>query len=287
MKKILIPTDFSEGAKQAMKFGVALAHEMQADVVFFHAAFMLIPTTSSPNEYHKQVEKAKFEATVQLKNEVEAIYKSLNIDLSVYEQSCVYDVKFQESATAAIQEAVKENIVDMVVMGTRGASGLKKIFLGSNTSGIMESVKCPVLAVPASYEYKDVTRIAYATDLTKLSKEVAQLVPIAQRFEAKLSIFHVYPVYPMVVNPEKFNQEEALANLKAENNFDDIDFTLIKVFEDNAILDGIDVFVTTHRPDMLVMFTRKRTFFDKIFDSSKTKEMAYNVKVPLLSIKTN
>jgi nucleotide-binding universal stress UspA family protein len=283
MQKILIPTDFSEGARQAMKYGVALADEMGADLVFFHTAFALIPTSSSSAEYQKQVAITLAEKTELLRQEARLTFEALAINMD--DRNCTFVVKFEESMLDVIEDVVKETQIDLVVMGTRGASGLKKLFIGSNTTGLMERVKCPVLAVPAGYEYHDVKTIAYATDLLHVHQEGLEAVKIAKMFDADLDIFHVYPVYPMQVNPEKFDKEAAAEKLRTETQFDRIKFHFVKVFVDNAIVEGINIYTETRQPDMLVMFTRKRTFFEKLLNSSTTKEVAFNVQLPLLSVK--
>jgi nucleotide-binding universal stress UspA family protein len=78
-----------------------------------------------------------------------------------------------------------------VVMGTHGATRLKKFFLGSNAVYVLQNADIPVLTVPGQFSFKQMNHIAYASDFDNMDEEIVQVVEFAKMFEAYVHVMHV------------------------------------------------------------------------------------------------
>lgn len=283
MKTILIPTDFSENAHHALRFALYLSENTSLKICVLHWTEILIPT-STPTNHYKELYDQQFDSklnelkanTLQVLNSVEYTKNVSNIH---------YILKDSSSFGDSTIEAIQENNVDLVIMGTHGASGIKKIFFGSNTTQIIDKAQIPVFAIPASYPLAPIHKIAYASDLKDVVGEVGELVKFAKLFNSSIEIFHVFPSFPQWVDPS----EENIAKLteKLTLAFPNQHFTIrvVQTYKENDVVSGIETYANSFKPDAMAMFTVKRTFWDKLFDASRTEEFAFNATIPLLTLK--
>jgi nucleotide-binding universal stress UspA family protein len=283
MEKILVPTDFSENANNAAKYAIHFAHTTGKAIVFFNVTHKDIPTSSAHDIYLKKVAEDVNKASLALHVLVEKMYVELHLVMPP--RRTFFDVQFGHNVQDEIVEAAEKHKVTMIIMGTLGASGFKKIFFGSNTVGVLKNVHCPVLAIPDKVKYAEIAHIGYSSNLQDLDTEVKQLLPIVKTFKASLDIFNVHPVYPSYFDYAKFNAEERLTELKKEFRYKKMTLTLINRPKENDLKGGVDYFIKTHKPDLLIMFSQSRDWFERLTNPSATEEMALNPKLPLLSFK--
>ena len=283
MEKILVPTDFSDNATNAIKYAIHFAQATNKALVFFHVTHADIPTSKAHDVYLKKVADKIEKSSHTLKEYVSKIYKSLHLQLN--ERRVSFDVKFSHNAKDEIVAASETHKVSMIIMGTLGASGLKKIFVGSNTAAVLKNVSCPVLAVPAKVKYIEIEHIGYSSNLEDLNGDVKRLLPIVKTFKANLDIFNVYPVYPTKVDYTKLDIEKTLEDLKSEFKYKNITLRVIHRAKENDLEGGMNVFIKNYKPNLLIMFSQSRNWFDRLINPSATEAIALNPKVPLLSFK--
>lgn len=283
MKTILVPTDFSECSSDAIKYAIHFAEKTDRKLLFFHSTFILIPTRSSNSTYLQTV---KLEREVKLKlliEFVDHIYSTLNIERDANKTK--FYVKFGNSVGENILELLNEQFIDLIILGTHGNTAFTKFFTGSNTAYVIEQSYCPVLSIPYEYKFAGIKSIAYASsDLGNLKKELKQIITIAQKFSASLTLFYVTTDETDVNSCEKFKSKEYRESLIKHFKFENISLQIING-EEKILVDSIGSFVKNNKPDMLIMLTQKRGFFNKFFDQSQTKEISYQMTVPLLVLK--
>jgi nucleotide-binding universal stress UspA family protein len=182
----------------------------------------------------------------------------------------------------SIDQQIEESNIDLVVMGTKGASGLDKILFGSNTTRVIEKANCPVLAVPRDMPFKIPKRIVYATDFddSELS-HIQELATIANAFKAEIIMTHI------TTDEEALLSEEMLKRNFAERVKAITDYTPITYFVkyEEDITRALESFTIQVNADWIAMFTHKRSLFEKLYKPSLTKAMAYHSQIPLLAIK--
>ncbi|MGB4972480.1 MAG: universal stress protein, partial [Cyclobacteriaceae bacterium] len=184
---ILVPTDFSKPSKVAVLYAALLAKKAGAELVIATVAYgqassraMMVSQkldTEMKNIAHAELE----ELTTEIKSKVKG---KLTISTQVLSGFPVAQV---------IQRFVKKKEVDLIVMGTRGATGLQKVIIGSNAAAMIQNSSVPVIIVPHNATFKGFKKIVYATDLTHIEEELSTVSAFAKLFNARVEVLHVIP----------------------------------------------------------------------------------------------
>ncbi|MEP6931020.1 MAG: universal stress protein [Flavobacterium sp.] len=272
MKKILLPTDFSEAATNAFVHALEFAKIVNAELILLHT--FEIPVYDSqffPENYasiYSSLELAKFEMfkdeiprlrTIAMERKLEDIV----IKHRLMDGDLLYNLK----------NAVQEDKIDFVIMGTTGISDWTKFFLGSNTSSVISGVEVPVLCVPVDAEFKKIKIIGFTTRYReKDKKELRKILKIAKKTNAKVKSLYVKTSDSDVSETTVKEWEREFANENVE----------FLVLPSDEVKETILDFVLYKEVDVLAMITHKRSFFESLFDSSFTKKISKQVPVPVL-----
>jgi nucleotide-binding universal stress UspA family protein len=258
MQKILIPTDFSSVADNAVQYAVALAKKHGGEFIFFHAG---------SENLGKLQEHIKFLTSELGFNTDDAKYISADVDFTV----------------DAVKELVATHRINMVVMGTHGThTPFPPRIFGSHTAAIMEEIGIPVIAVPGDYIFNSITHIAYAADLVNLEKELATVVKFAKTYNASVNVFHVTPVFPDLYDLEEIDVNETIGEIRTKDNFPYITYHLEETEKDNQVVKGINNFIDEHFTDLLVLFHTSRSWIDKIISPSSSVKEISQIRVPVM-----
>ncbi|HXU28357.1 MAG TPA: universal stress protein [Bacteroidia bacterium] len=257
MKKILLPTDFSEIAHNATQYALSIAKTIKAEIVFFHA------DQHNSEDLHK------------LKEEVsKALIGTQSVKAS-------YISSHKQFNSLMVNEIVKANDIDLVVIGTTGeAAPLEKKIFGRNTTDITEHSNCPVISIPFNYKNFEIKNIAYASDLNFIDTEINQIIDLAKLFNATVEIFHVSPTFPDLGNVEKMNVQQKIEQIKTK--YAKINYSVETTKHDNETYKGITSFINHHNTDLLVMFHNHVSAFDEFFATSNTEKAISHLKAPVL-----
>jgi len=271
MKTILVPTDFSEEARDAMMYAIPYAQEWEARILLFH----VYPPPSGPDTAWVFVEAERENWEKGAKEEMEKLVAEIKAKDNTIETEFMVR---QGPLVSEIVTLVKEKGIDMVIMGTQGARGLEKALVGTSTASVVSRVKCPVIAVPKDYKFSKIDKIVFATDYQEEDIEVlSELASLASRFTAELIILHVATDIGEYED-QKFNWYKEKVSEKIP--YSNITYELVKHYD---IQEAIEDFIKYHDVDLLSMSMRKRNFFERIFGRSETKTMAYHTEIPLLA----
>jgi nucleotide-binding universal stress UspA family protein len=269
MKKLLLPTDFSENARNAIEYAINMFGCENAEYILLNVWAEPSTTADMLRSINDLLEKQSIEDLTREEKYLRAKFpeKQLNIE-------CRSDYGELSFVINGISE--RENI-DFVVMGTKGASGLKKFFAGSNTAAVVASVKCPVLAIPEKVNYKPPVRIAFAADYEELENHyiLSPLSDLCRQYGSELMIVNIQP------EGELINADHAVSGIALHNVWEDISHDFFTI-ENSDIAEALSGFIEENDADLLVMVARQRNFFNRIFRSSVTRQMSMLAKVPLL-----
>lgn len=276
MKKILFPTDFSPAAENAFVYALRLAKRTNATVTTFHS--YQLPS----------LEKTHLPVTIQ------EVYESINLEefenyndsiprlRQIAEEQGLTDVVvnhvMEEGAPKeSIIRLAKREEVDLIVMGTTGASGFKEIFLGSVAAEVMENAPCPVLAVPKEAKFDGrIDRVGFMTEFKGEEKKALKwLSDWLAPFEADIYCLHVDQAHIEPLAHRMDNLKLDFLNQR-HIHFDVVDATNFE--------DAVTGYLTEHRIDMLAMVIHKRNFLQELFNYSMTKKMAYHLKTPIMAM---
>jgi nucleotide-binding universal stress UspA family protein len=271
MFNIIVPTDFSPIAQKAAGFAGIIASNMDnAQITLFNC----IETSDTGSSMVHKVEDILIrDSERDIKRSVGNLRENLKEDVKVE-----HDLAFGDFVKTLTEKA-KELPADLIIMGTHGAGGVEKIFFGSNTAKAAEKITaCPILVVPQDTKLKGIEKIIYATDLKDLKAEAAVATAYAKLLGAHLEVLHITD------DKEKFlgeDTEKTAYMLMKENDFSKISFRESYSYD---ILDEIGKNAGEQKADMVLMFSRQKTYFERLFDRSFTKEMAFHTNVPLMII---
>lgn len=284
MRHILVPVDFSATSLKALRFTFHQFQPADAEISIMHHSSILelapdsaftglyVPPPADQLEYTRG-ELNRF--TDKALKGYETKWPKENI-----RQLIIPGIGSPDT----IVETQKKQKADLIIMGSTGASGLKKWFIGSVAAKVIELATVPVLMIPQYYRLKQVRKIGYASDLRSVQKDIEHLKPLSEVLHATIEMFHVEPVFPSNGVFKKFNAEKEVSELKQRFNLPDFSYQLIKTRNENDLFAGIAQFKRKSKPDLLAIITHRRNWVGKIVNPSQTKSLAYQSKLPLLAI---
>ena len=272
-RKILLPTDFSDNAWNALVYAVKLFKDEFCTFYFLNATIIKVSTLS--NISNKLLETMQEDAMKELKDIKELAETSdsnANHDFQIILSSNDIEV--------AIKTKVKEFDIDLVIMGTKGATGAKEFFFGSNTIHVIKSLKtCPVLIVPEEYDFVLPTQLAFPTDFTRFygMKELKPLMQFADLYDSKIRILHI-------------NIEEELDDIQdynlmmLQNYLGNYNYSLHWMPKYAKKVTEINDFIEELGVNILAMVKYKHSLIEKIIKEPVIKKIGFHPIVPFLVI---
>lgn len=278
MKNILLPTDFSPNADNALNFAVEIARKIKGNLILLHAYSVQLIDPNMPAEIYlsayQEEEKSAKENLEELSKRISESNKDINGN-NIFTTEAIVT---QGLVVDEVLSLINDFNIDIVIMGTHGASGITEMILGSNAASIIEKATVPVLAIPGNAVYKEINNLVYAYDDIKSGlPSFKWLLEFAKIYDSEITLLHIIEAGKDTVD---LNQKE-FEKIKQSVTYDKIRLELVK--EEN-ILEGINDYVNSNNVDVLAMAIRKRTLLDKIFSRSLTKKMAYHTRIPLLAL---
>lgn len=272
MEKILVTTDFSNHSKAGLRFAIQLATQKEVELVFFHCFQALIPTTIHRNRIENAMQEQTAAHLQKLENFVEALYKSMKVNPGPYRCAVLEDV----SSESAIMDYAHRNKFNLICMSTRGAGSIQKI-IGTNTSIVILKSSVPVLAVPHTYRVQTIKTVLYASDLENINEELSTVVGFVQSMEVKVNLAHFY--YPGQIS---LDQESLKAMWRQKHEC--LDQIYLEKFQlDEGFAGQLNQLIKKTKPSMIAFFTHtNKTWFDKLFSSSKSEAYSFVTKTPML-----
>jgi nucleotide-binding universal stress UspA family protein len=279
MKKILVPTDFSHNATKAIYYAVAIAEKANAEIILLNVTTLLDTAFSSRKALIEEYNNTRVEG---ISEQLKELQQSIAVNNATVKLTTkLYKGEIQESI---LQCAADEN-ADLIIMGTQGASGLKRIFIGSTTAGIIGNTTVPVLAIPREAMWKGLKNILFATRQLEADDKI--LTPVLKLAPLDAALIHVAVFTDTDDNDAgDYMEHGRLLNTYRQTlpaRYSDINFKTVQL-EGEEFDDTIEQYINDNKIDMLVMTTHKRSFWGNVFNSSMTEEMSYHINIPLLGI---
>lgn len=274
MKNILFPTDFSENANNALNYALAIASIFDANLHIINAYQM--PYASSAPMTRKLLDTLKDSSQKELdeyKNKI--LQKESNKALSIIINSIAGDV------INVVDDYSNENNIDLVVMGTKGASGIKEVLIGSNAEEVVKHSDKSVLIVPEKANAFSITKVAFAADFQNIENEklIDPYLSFIQKFEAETLLINIEndedKIYSSKKTFEAKRLEDIFADVKHSFHFE----------VDQDVVNGINKFIERNNCDMLAVISRKHNMFEKIFHKSVTNKLTCHTELPMFVIK--
>ncbi len=274
MKRIILPTDFSKNAYNALKYAVNLFKDQEITFILLHtymppvyqAEYILgNPAQIGLGDIYGESSKKNL---VKLKNKIEKAFKNPKHRFIVH---TAYNMLINE-----MLETIEGEKADMVIMGTKGATGAKEIFLGSYTVSMIKRAPCPVIAVPSNFEYEAPKEILFPTDyeINYQRQQLIELIELANDHKSSIEVVHVSTGYPL-------SESQAINKKKLESILSGTTY-LCHDLPNQSVLDGINNFQMKKRMNLLVMIQNKHTFLERLFIEPVIKKIGFHVTIPFM-----
>jgi nucleotide-binding universal stress UspA family protein len=272
MRKILVPTDFSDASKAGMRFAVQLAGQINVEPVFFHCFQALVPTTIHRETVLAEVMNQTQVHQEKLKEFVGDLHKSMRVIPGLHS----YAIEEGFSATEAILHYVRQHPIDFICMSTRGAGTVRKVF-GTHTTRVIAQSPVPVWAIPQTYHSQPIRKLLYATDLEDVDQEMATVMDLADEVNARVDLVHFF-------YDEEIRLDRRTVTGIWKQTYARIDRVYFETADPGAELDDLlSKLVKKVRPDLVVFFTHpNHTWFDRFFGDSCAEIYSFVARVPML-----
>ncbi|MFH6602502.1 universal stress protein [Maribacter algicola] len=279
MKNILIPTDFSENAWNAIRYAIELYKNEECT---FHLLNTYTPAIASSRFMASGSSTVMSGDGARLHSERGLKEVLLRIKSnSYYKNHSFKTISSFSLLIDQVKETVEDHNIDLVVTGTKGASGLEEVFMGSNTVRIIKAVKnCPVLAVPEHFEFATPNEIAFATDFNRFftQSELRPIFEMANAFAATIRIVHVQYEIKALTELQQFNLN------MLRKYFADVEHYVHTVSELNSVSKTLEVFAKELDIHLLAMLNFQHSYMEKITREPVIKRVAFHTQIPLLVI---
>ena len=277
MRKILIPTDFSENAMNAIKFALNLFKGQISEFYIMHA----YQDDMYAEEAKLTSNKLDDLKAIISKNSEEALEKTIQKikQISPNPKHTFYTVSANNLLVDEADRIVDEQNIDIIVMGTKGKTNNKKITFGSHTLQVLKYVQCPVLAIPENYKYINPTYVLFPTNymIPYKRRELKLVCEMLSNCRAKIDVLYISKNKQLSVR-QKDNQ----TFIKEELCKNDINF---KFINSKHIINTIYTYIKENNIDMLVMVNTRHSFLENIlFQSTTIDELSLNINIPFMGL---
>ncbi|PLK45158.1 universal stress protein [Emticicia sp. TH156] len=271
MKKVLLPTDFSKASEKAIRYAIQLFGDTPCEFTLMHA-YDTFPTGGSPEIAYSMIEELFSRAKEEILEHLEEVKQWDTRKIHTFKTDLM-----PTSPGSAIQVLNQKNQYDFVVVGATGKGN--DILFGSTATDVVRNVMTNSIVVPVKSELRPVRNVVLAVDYKPVQSfhELDELKALLINNNATLTLLNVLKENQL---PTDIN---SLTRYEYHDYFKGVNLVDYQIIGDTAE-EGIIEYLNNHEADMLVMVTRRHTFFDVLFNRSVTRRFAYNPSIPLFSI---
>ncbi len=276
MKKVLVPTDFSDNAWDALTYTIRLYDDIPCR--FYILNTHQVSTSRTTNTMHKERDTHMYRIMKETsEKELKKIENYLNDNL--LNDKHEYKILSKTGSLLNIIKRIvsKENI-DIIIMGTAGATGAKEIFMGSNTVKMIKHIDlCPIISVPLKYEYEEPKRLIFATDFKRHFNKAKLncLIELQLIHNFEISVLHV-------------KKENMLDSIQQQNKdilkqcLDNGNTVFEEIITYTTIADAINNYTEEHKVNMVCLLNYEHSFIEKLIHEPIIKKISFHSAIPLL-----
>ncbi|MGY5849081.1 universal stress protein [Salegentibacter sp. F14] len=277
MKRILVPTDFSDQAENALKVAAQLARKFDSEIYLLHMLelpLQLIDPVQGSNAHN--LPESIFFMKLAHQRFSNLMSKPYLKDLKVKET-----VLFHQ-AFEGIKEVSEERECDIIIMGSHGASGFKEMFIGSNTEKVVRSSTVPVLVIKKEEHEFKVEDFVFATDADEANRHtLTQAREIAKKLSANLHLLFINTPNNFITTKEAYEMLERFTT-GSEVNVDQIK---MHVYNDTSVEKGILNFARNLDAGLIGISTHGRKGIAHFFNGSVSEDLVNHANRPVVTFR--
>ncbi|WP_222983480.1 universal stress protein [Flagellimonas meishanensis] len=276
MKQILLPTDFSENSWNAILTAIKLYAWMECKFYLLHA---YEPSTQNIAGFKSSARAgAVYQSLPEAsKNQLAEVKKYL--DEHHFNPKHTFEtISVSGDLIKAIHQCISRYDVDVLVMGTKGSTAAKQIFMGSWTVKVLKNIKnCTLIAVPSSFDFQKLNLVVFPTEYTHyVPKNVLRpLLELIDAWKSEVMIFHVAQEF-MLSETQQSNKEILKKRFKKHPT------SVHQVTIETTVAEAIRSFSEEQTADMIALTAHSHDFFEKLTQEPVVKKVTFRTKVPLM-----
>ncbi len=276
MKRILLPTDFSDNAYNAIRYAMQFFKD---DHVTFYLLNTFTPVSYNVGYLVETPMPYGLEdvALMNSKREIEATEEKIKKEFNNPKHDFVRLSAFN-TLIGEIQEVIEKYNIDLLIMGTKGATGAKEVFIGTHTMYTMKKVKCPVMAIPSGFEYEEPKDILFPTDYNLSTDNIylSLIKEICNKHVCRLNVLNAY--YGVPLNNDQREVKDFLDEYFKDNAH------IFHIAEGVDVLEAVEDFQKKYKINLLIMIHNKHSFFENLLFKPVINQIAYHTNIPFLVI---
>ncbi|WP_111706360.1 universal stress protein [Lutibacter citreus] len=275
MKRLLVPVDFSVQSEYAAKVAASIAKKTNAKIYLLH--MLELPSgVIDPSNFGATSNGPTALLFMQRTRERFDEFKRLPFFEGIEMED---NVQFEKAFEGIISESKKNNI-DLIVMGSRGSSGLDEILVGSNTEKVVRNSEIPVLVIKEDTDNFKIENIVFASNFKSENKKSFQnILDFTAKFNAKLHLLKINTIHNFETTKDS---SDAIRNYI--NNYDLKDYTL-NIYNDITVEMGVLNFSKLIEADIIILNTHGRRGLAHLFVGSIGEDLANHAKMPVVTFK--
>jgi len=272
MKNVLIPTDFSENSWNAIRYALQFFKKERCSFYVLHVNNG--GKNSHPISNKEGLEK---DPTNTSKKHLRTLLDRIIAEFPENKKHKFYTLSDTNLFITSIRKNIAEKKIDLIVMGTKGASNKNKLIIGSNTTNVIVKVPCNTLIIPEKAKFEGLEEIAFPTDFS-LSYGIEALQPLSDVLEKSNAVLHLLHISKkaVVLNKSQLENKELMED-HFSNQKHSFHFLINKEAED-----AVQQFTESKSIHMLVMMAKNLNYFQKILFHLKVEKSSYHTNIPLL-----
>ncbi len=276
MLRILLPTDFSDNSYNAIGYALTLFKDTECTFYLLHtytpAIYRAQYFLHSPAQYGLG-DMYQAASETRIEHFQEKIKKEHENPKHTFSSHTAFNTLVEE-----VNDFVDHHSIDLIVMGTQGATGAKEIFIGTHTVHVIKRAKVPVLAIPPDFKYEKPKEILFPTDYEVDYKRdpLKMLLYIAKEHLSSVEVLHASYGYELS-DLQKKNKAKLDKILKKTAH-------LFHDWSNQEVIEAINKFQLKHKSQMLVMIQNKHTFVERLFIEPIIKKISFHITIPFMVI---
>jgi nucleotide-binding universal stress UspA family protein len=273
---ILLPTDFSKNSWNAIVYALNFLKKYNCTFYLLHVN-RIVTSAEGDATYTPNNETIDNLYTEPSRKQLKAVLNRIAKERPANKNHLFYTLTDYNFFIESIRKHVEEKKIDMIIMGTKGASGLKEYLVGSNTGDVITKVKCTTLVVPEESSFRVLKEIAFPTDYA-LSYDIQMLKPIIDILgssNTSLRILHINKKHAKLNTDQQANKD------LLEECFENFDYAF-HFIANKKVEDAVQCFVQSRDIDMIVMIAKNLNYFQQILFHSKVEKISYHTNIPFL-----
>jgi nucleotide-binding universal stress UspA family protein len=272
MKTIIVPTDFSTAAENALHYAVNMAKDIGASLTLVHVYQIPVSMSDVP-VIVVSVEELKRSAETKIGELKQAVEHITSGTLKVYSEARLGNIVDE------LEDLCKQVKPFAIVMGSKGSSAVDRILFGSTTLTVIRDFSWPVIVIPPGSIYKKIRKIGFACDFNQVIETTPTpfIIEIVKTFNADLHVLNVdyeHRLFKRGSADESVLLHEMLSDLNPSYHF----------IEHENVEAGINEFAETHNLDLLITIPKKHKLLEGLFRKSHTKKLVFESHVPIMCV---